>query len=669
MNKLNDITNHRFLNILIFLLFYFLFITYNLYLNQIVNSNEYKKKLDNLTVKTTKSTSTPRGRIYDRNYNLLVDNVGVKTIYYKNIYNQSSQSKIKIAYTLAKNINVDYSLLNTNILKDFYYLNNKNKIDKLITKKERNKYKERKITNEKLYQLKLSKITDKMLSSYGNIDKEASYIYYLMNKGYYYDEKVIKEYASEREYAFVGENLNKLKGVNIKLNWERKYLYGDTFKVILGTVSSEKSGVPKELKDDYLKKGYNLNDRVGTSYLEYEYEKYLKGEKEIYKLNKDNTYKVIKKGVRGNDIVLSIDINLQKEIDKILDEEIMNAKNDLNTSLYDGSMVIVSDPNTGEILAMSARNIKDGKIYDNTPSLLTNPVTPGSIVKGASIMTGYKNNAISIGERMSDECVKISGAVSKCSWTSLGYLDDINAIAYSSNSYQFKTAIKVAGKDYYYNVALGDVTDAFNKYRDTFKEFGLGKKTNIDLPVESTGQQGNNDNPGTLLDFSIGQYDTYTSFQILQYINAIAKNGEKYKLHLLKEVRKGTNNDKVGKIIKKNDPVLIGKVNANFEYLSRIKEEFHEVMNAIGSGYMGDVPDPSGKTGTSQSFYDIDKDGNVDVETLSKAFIGYAPSDNPKFSIVILSPNVRYSSVSNYVSPVNYNISKRVSNKVFEILK
>ena len=669
MNKLNDITNHRFLNILIFLLFYFLFITYNLYLNQIVNSNEYKKKLDNLTVKTTKSTSTPRGRIYDRNYNLLVDNVGVKTIYYKNIYNQSSQSKIKIAYTLAKNINVDYSLLNTNILKDFYYLNNKNKIDKLITKKERNKYKERKITNEKLYQLKLSKITDKMLSSYGDIDKEASYIYYLMNKGYYYDEKVIKEYASEREYAFVGENLNKLKGVNIKLNWERKYLYGDTFKVILGTVSSEKSGVPKELKDDYLKKGYNLNDRVGTSYLEYEYEKYLKGEKEIYKLNKDNTYKVIKKGVRGNDIVLSIDINLQKEIDKILDEEIMNAKNDLNTSLYDGSMVIVSDPNTGEILAMSARNIKDGKIYDNTPSLLTNPVTPGSIVKGASIMTGYKNNAISIGERMSDECVKISGAVSKCSWTSLGYLDDINAIAYSSNSYQFKTAIKVAGKDYYYNVALGDVTDAFNKYRDTFKEFGLGEKTNIDLPVESTGQQGNNDNPGTLLDFSIGQYDTYTSFQILQYINAIAKNGEKYKLHLLKEVRKGTNNDKVGKIIKKNDPVLIGKVNANFEYLSRIKEEFHEVMNAIGSGYMGDVPDPSGKTGTSQSFYDIDKDGNVDVETLSKAFIGYAPSDNPKFSIVILSPNVRYSSVSNYVSPVNYNISKRVSNKVFEILK
>lgn len=669
MNKLNDITNHRFLNILIFLLFYFLFITYNLYLNQIVNSNEYKKKLDNLTVKTTKSTSTPRGRIYDRNYNLLVDNVGVKTIYYKNIYNQSSQSKIKIAYTLAKNINVDYSLLNTNILKDFYYLNNKNKIDKLITKKERNKYKERKITNEKLYQLKLSKITDKMLSSYGNIDKEASYIYYLMNKGYYYDEKVIKEYASEREYAFVGENLNKLKGVNIKLNWERKYLYGDTFKVILGTVSSEKSGVPKELKDDYLKKGYNLNDRVGTSYLEYEYEKYLKGEKEIYKLNKDNTYKVIKKGVRGNDIVLSIDINLQKEIDKILDEEIMNAKNDLNTSLYDGSMVIVSDPNTGEILAMSARNIKDGKIYDNTPSLLTNPVTPGSIVKGASIMTGYKNNAISIGERMSDECVKISSAVSKCSWTSLGYLDDINAIAYSSNSYQFKTAIKVAGKDYYYNVALGDVTDAFNKYRDTFKEFGLGEKTNIDLPVESTGQQGNNDNPGTLLDFSIGQYDTYTSFQILQYINAIAKNGEKYKLHLLKEVRKGTNNDKVGKIIKKNDPVLIGKVNANFEYLSRIKEEFHEVMNAIGSGYMGDVPDPSGKTGTSQSFYDIDKDGNVDVETLSKAFIGYAPSDNPKFSIVILSPNVRYSSVSNYVSPVNYNISKRVSNKVFEILK
>ena len=58
-------------------------------------------------------------------------------------------------------------------------------------------------------------------------------------------------------------------------------------------------------------------------------------------------------------------------------------------------------------------------------------------------------------------------------------------------------------------------------YRNTFKEYGLGEKTNIDLPVESYGSKGSNDTPGTLLDFSIGQYDTYTPIQISEYINTV----------------------------------------------------------------------------------------------------------------------------------------------------
>jgi cell division protein FtsI/penicillin-binding protein 2 len=84
---------------------------------------------------------------------------------------------------------------------------------------------------------------------------------------------------------------------------------------------------------------------------------------------------------------------------------------------------------------------------------------------------------------------------------------------------------------------------------------------------------------------------------------------------------------------------------------------------------MGSVESPAGKTGTAESFYDSDGDGKIDVETISKGFIGYAPSNNPKFSIVVLSPNVRYSQNSTYTSSVNSKISSRVSNKVFEILK
>ena len=92
-------------------------------------------------------------------------------------------------------------------------------------------------------------------------------------------------------------------------------------------------------------------------------------------------------------------------------------------------------------------------------------------------------------------------------------------------------------------------------------------------------------------------------------------------------------------------------------------------MKSLGYGSMGNVLSPAGKTGTAESFYDVDGDGNIDVETISKGFIGYAPSDNPKYAITVLSPNVRYSKTNTYTSPVNTKISARVSNKVFEILK
>ena len=433
--------------------------------------------------------------------------------------------------------------------------------------------------------------------------------------------------------------------------------------------------IPKELKSHYLSKGYSLNDKVGVSFIEYQYEDILKGEKAIYKLNDDNSYSLLKDGVRGNDIVLTIDINLQKEIEKIIDEEVLYAKqNDYNTSLYDGSHVIVTDPFTGEILAFSSRYVteKNGeyKIYDNSPALLTNPVTPGSIVKGASISVGYKYGAINIGTRMLDECVKIQNTPEKCSWISgIGVIDDKEALAISSNSYQYKTSMRVANASYYYNGPLQIDESAFDKYRNMYSEYGLGVKTNIDLPIESEGVTGTKKDSGLLLDLSIGQYDTYTPVQIASYISTVATSGNRYQLHLLKEIRKSSKNEEIGDLKTKIEPKLVHKVELDDKYINRIRDGFSSVMNVTGYGYMGDVPDPSGKTGTAESFKDTDNDGLIDKETISRAFIGYAPKENPKFTITILSPNVKYSETSDYSSPVNFKISKRVANKVFEFFQ
>ena len=664
--------NRRLYVFTFFLVFSFIIITYELTNIQIINNEKYKNELENLTINTIKSTSTPRGRIYDRNYNLLVDNVGVKTIYYKRKKGTTISDELKIIKLLKDNIKIDASNISKINLKEYYMILYPEEVNKKITKKEKEKYNRREISSSEIEKLKLDRITDEELEK---IDKTESYLYYLMNKGYYYDENIIKTYASEEEYAFVASNLDKLNGVNVKLEWERKYLYGDTFKTILGNISNSSSGIPKELKKYYLSKGYALNDKVGVSFLEYQYEDILKGEKAVYKLNDDNSYSLVKDGVRGNDIVLTIDINIQKEVEKILDEEIMNAKvNDLNTSLYDGSHVIVTEPQTGEILAFASKMIinKDGeyKLYDNSPALLTNPVTPGSIVKGASISVGYKEGVIDIGSTFLDECVKIQNTPEKCSWISgIGVINDVEALAISSNSYQYKTAMKVAGANYYYNGPLYVEKDAFDKYRNMFNEYGLGVKTNIDLPVESVGVIGNNYDSGLLLDFSIGQYDTYTPVQIASYISTIASFGNRYQLHLLKEIRNSSKTEEIGSLKTKIEPKLLNKVSLDDKYINRIREGFIKVMDQTGYGYMGNVEGRAGKTGTAESFKDTDDDGEIDKETISRAFVGYAPSDNPKFAITILSPNVKYNETSDYSSPVNFNISKRVAEKVNEMIK
>lgn len=668
MNRINK----RVYFVLFILILSFILLIYKLTDIQVINHDYYLDKLNDLKITTIKSNSTPRGRIYDRNHNLLVDNVGVKTIYYKRKKGTTSLDQVKLIKKIKDKIDINYDSVSDINLKEYYYVLNKDIVDSKITKEENDKYEKRKLSSEDIYNLKMSRISEEELSS---IDKKEAYIYYLMNKGYYYNENIIKTYATEEEYAFVASNIKELKGFNVKLEWERKYLYGDTFKSILGSVSSSSSGIPKELKDYYLSKGYSLNDKVGISFIEYQYEDLLKGEKAIYKLNDDNSYSLIKDGKRGNDIVLSIDINMQREVERILEEEIINAKvNDLNTSLYDGSSVIVTDPFTGEILAFSSKYIvnKDGeyKIYDNSPALLTNPVTPGSIVKGASISVGYKYGAIDIGTKIYDECVKIQNTPKKCSWISgIGLINDVEALAISSNAYQYKTAMKVAGASYYYDGPLYVDKSAFDKYRSMFNEYGLGVKTGIDLPIESIGVIGNKYDSGLLLDFAIGQYDTYTPVQISSYISTIASYGNRYRLHFLKEIRNSSLDDEIGSLREEIKPVLLKKVDLEDKYINRIREGFKRVMNVTGYGYMGDVPDPSGKTGTAETFKDTDGDGNIDKETISRAFVGFAPSDNPKFTITILSPNVKYSDTSDYSSPVNFKISERVSNKVFEFFK
>ncbi len=652
---------YRFNVIKVFLILFFLIIILRLFYINIIKHDNYDNKLNSIINGTIEGPSAQRGRIYDRNHKLLVDNVGIKSLYYKRKSNIDISEEINIALKLSEILNLNYNNVTEYMLKELWLKLNYS--DDKITEEEWNNFKMNKLSNEDIINLKMDRITSGELKT---INKKQAYIFYLMNNGYSYEEKLIKKDVSEEEYAIINENLDEFSGIIPKLVWERKYLYGDTLRGILGNVSSIETGVPMEFKDYYLNRNYKLTDRVGISGLELQYDDYLRGQKAVYK-SINNNLELIEKEKIGNDIILSIDIDLQLEIDKIIEKEMIKVKNEPNTEYFNKAFAVISDPNTGEVLALSAKKIDNGKVYDYSSYLASSAFTVGSVIKGASISVGYKTKVIDIGTILKDECVKLLNTPYKCSWNrnGLGYINDVNALRLSSNVYQFKIAMMVSGFDYTPNGYFDLSKDPFSKYRNMFNSYGLGVKTGIDLPYESIGLVGTNDTPGLILDFSIGQYDTYTPLQLSQYINTIANDGERLKLNLVKQIE---NN---GEIIYEYKKEILNKVDLDKKYIDRIKEGFKSVLsyNGTGYGYIDLRYNPAGKTGTSQSFFDSDYDGYIDKETISSTFAGFAPYDDPKMSVVVVTPDVSHIYGANYLSTLNKRISNQISKKYFEFYK
>lgn len=659
-------------NILIGIITVCIFIlTIGLFQIQVIQYDKYAVKLEELSRKIVEGNTAPRGRIYDRNHVLIVDNEPKKVIYYKKPSGVSIKEEIELAYQVAEKIELENKLTNQN-LKEFWVKQHPEKAKEKITKEEWRLLQERKLTASQIETYKVERITEDELNVYTEHDKKAAYIYTLMNKGYSYSEKVIKaEAVTDEEYALIASNVNELKGFDVKLDWERSYPYQDTFRTILGNISASESGIPAEWKDYYINKGYRLDDRVGISYLEYQYDDYLKGVKDQYEISLNGTKSLIKEGHRGNDVVLTIDIELQRFVEQIITEEIIKAKQEPNTEYYNHAFVLITNPNTGEILAMAGKQVvqKNGEfvVYDYAPGILTSPVVVGSVIKGASHIVGYNTGTLKIGEKRYDTCVKLRGAPEKCSWKPLGYLDDITALRHSSNTYQFYTALKVAGVSYFYDMPFQPSEEAFATYRNTFAQFGLGVKTEIDLPLESLGYKGHSDVGGLLLDFSIGQYDTYTPIQLSQYAGTIASGGKRIQPYLVSQVYDSTK-DPFTELLYEKETNILNIVDTKPEYLDRVKKGFIEVLKygGTGSGYIDLKYNPAGKTGTSQSFIDTDGDGVIDKETITNTFVGYAPADNPEVAFTVISPNVYHDgNGSSYQSYVNRRISKRVSDLYF----
>ncbi len=652
---------------------------------QIVDGEKYAAKVSE-TQEIIVEKPVPRGKIYDRNGKLIVDNEPKYAITYTKTEATEPSEMLKTAEELSKLITMDTSKLTEQDKKDYWLVKHPDQASEMLTDKEIKKMdtikeKEPEKAASETYKIQLERVPMEEINALPAEELNTAAIFKKFNSGYAMTQQIVKnEGVTVEEISKVTENLSEMPGVDTAVDWDRTYPYGNTLRSVLGSVSSTQEGIPEEDLDEYLAKGYSRNDRVGKSYLEAQYEDLLRGQKEKVAVTVDKdgnvvSSEVIQPGIPGKDLVLSIDVELQQATDQIISEELTRRKQSGTSPLLDRAFVVLMDPRNGEILTMSGKQYVvdpvtgQSEIQDMALGTFTTSYNMGSAVKGATVLTGYATDAIEMGQSFYDTPMYIKGTPPKKSWKNLGPVNDLDALRMSSNVYMYNTAIAIGGGEYVPYGPLDLDPDAFRVMRNHFAEFGLGVKTGIDLPGEQVGFKDKNDpKPGFLLDFSIGQYDTYTTMQMAQYVSTIANGGYRLQPHLLKEVHEPTTETTtLGPLYSEVEPVVLNRVSNTDEEIARVQEGFRLASQAPGgtaTSTFGSAPyKPAGKTGTAQAFYDGPQrvKGTPPPETENVTYVSYAPYDDPEIAMAVAVPWA-YQTSSNHM---NLDIAKRVYDTYF----
>ena len=563
-------------------------------------------------------------------------------------------------------------------MKDYWILTHPEEAKKKVSEQERKKLADQGLTqkeiDKKVYEWTLDRITKQDLAQISKSELEVIAIKHEMESGYALTPQTVKSKGvTDREYAVVSEHLSELPGVNTTVDWDRKYVYDNTFRSVLGSVTEEDEGVPRERLDYFLARDYSRNDRVGKSYLEMQYEEVLHGKKAKVKNVVDKSGRVVSveevyPGERGKDLVLTIDAELQQKVEEIIQQEILATKRKGRSPLLDRAFVVMMNPKTGEVLAMAGKLLQDGKFVDFAIGNITSAYAMGSTVKGATVLTGFQTGVLHPNTYIKDEPLYIKGTEPKKSWKTMGTINELTALKQSSNVYMFKTAIAIGGGVYRPHAPLRINLEAFTTIRHYFSQFGLGVKTGIDLPNELSGFQGRGTRGGFLLDLAIGQYDMYTPMQLAQYVSTIANGGYRMKPQLVKEIREPSIDEKEpSRVIKRFEPIVLNRVDMKTEYIERVQEGFRRVMQEPGGtayAYFAGAPyKPAGKTGTAEAFYDGPIKSRRNASTYNLTLVGYAPYNDPEVSFAVVVPWATQGASDG----INNRIGRRILDAYFEL--
>lgn len=624
-NDYFKIVNRRIFIFGIIICLIFAVVSVRLVFLQIRNQEDYAAKLENYSSQK-QTDSTARGEMVDRNGKVIAKTVSSHNIVYFPPKDTTSEEQWELAQTFAKDFKVDHKGMTNSDYQDLYmFLHKDEKGNKDSGKNLLSEQEKETLTAEEQEKKIRSRITMKMVDELADDDiKDAFSVYLSMRKLPNNQNKVILEDVDSDSVAKLMENKDKYRGFDVNLgSWKREYPYKDTLRDVLGSITTSKQGVPSELRSYYEAMGYSLTDRVGQSGLEKQYEDLLSGTPRVSEISYDSDGTAImnetSSGKNGYDLHLTIDVELQKKVDDILEDTLKKYAGTAGREKFKKAIVVLMNPQTGEIYAMSGKYLdEDGKIQNYSSGAYLDAFASGSGVKGATVYMMLDQGIQTRYSTEQDEQMKIAGTPFKQSFNTYGTVNSIRALAVSSNVYMFKSVIKLAGGNYVYNQPLGITNEmaqkTFKLMRNYYSMFGLGTKTGLDVPNEAQGFTGNTMNPGLLLDYSIGQYDNYTPIQLVQYAATIANGGKKVQPKLVNTATE-VNTDYT---VYENKTQVLSALPGSKEDLETIQMGFREVVageHAIDPIKALDVQ-VAAKTGTAEV-----------GDYTNASLVGYAPYD------------------------------------------
>lgn len=394
-------------------------------------------------------------------------------------------------------------------------------------------------------------------------------------------------------------------------------------------------------------------DNQGLSGLELMYDRYLTGEYGAIKYisdakgNKLELEETYMEAQDGMNLTLTINSKLQT----VLEREINNAWDKYNP---DQAIGIIMDPNTGEILSITARPNFSPTNYQkyNVEELNRNlPVwatyEPGSTFKIITLATALNENLIDLehDHYYDTGSIRVENARIKC-WKAGGHGEEtfLQVVENSCNP-GFVVMGQKIGKE---------------KLFEYIKKFGFGLKTGVDLNGEASGILFDLDKVGPveLATTSFGQGVSVTPIQQITAVSAAINGGTLYKPYIVKSI----NEPETNQVIKYNKPVKVRNV-IKSETSKKVREALESVVtNGTGRNAFIDGYRVGGKTGTAQKV----KDGHYMSGNYIVSFMGFMPANDPKIIVYVAIDNAK--GITQYGGTIAAPIVRNILKDAIDIL-